>query len=116
MGPYERSFGEWVPKDDPNHPEPGEDLLLKDFYIENIYFSELKSYEKRKKFVFGFTSKDQFHSWFYKKEWKEYLHRHGFVLNKYLPYGKEGEDYKLGETQAIFIMDPKGPVSTSLLI
>ena len=117
-GPWEISHGYKppFPTSVQRHVEPIEDAKLEKFYYEKIILPRQKLHKNRKKLVFGFESVDQFHFWFYKKEWRQELHRKGFVLHTFLEYGEEDEDYKFGESQVIFTLHPKGPIAKRSLI
>ena len=80
------------PKKSPSFIRPEKDELLKEFW-KKIY--------NKNKMLFGFSNKNQFEQWFYKKEWRQALHQEGFVLYEFPIYGEEKIDYQHGKTQAI---------------
>lgn len=77
--------------DSMRHPLPSDDALL------SIFWNAL-SYESMAKFHFGYSSIEQLKSWVYRTSWREEIDKAGFRVNVY-----ETENYKTGDTQAVFV-------------
>lgn len=74
------------------HPMPYDDAKLEHFYNRKF----------RCTMRFAFGSLDQLRFWIYSKEIRAKLSEQGFVIYMIEPLGERGEDWQIGDTQAIF--------------
>jgi hypothetical protein len=79
-------FEEFDPK---HHPVPSECPVISQRWIKGISGD-----------VFGFISKDDYLTWFFKKKWRSWLSENGFYLCKF-----DADDLVIGKKQILFDRD-----------